>query len=110
MDIYSLFFFFFQAEDGIRALLVTGVQTCALPISAGLRDEDEPDAHGVDLWACNVQPWRAWCDLQTQWRVGMGGATGLDYAAALAVLRAVHGLRGEALRDTFDLVRAAELV
>src|SRR6267378_209573 len=27
-------FFFFQAEDGIRALYVTGVQTCALPISA----------------------------------------------------------------------------
>src|SRR5216683_4519798 len=27
------FFFFFQAEDGIRDLIVTGVQTCALPIS-----------------------------------------------------------------------------
>src|SRR2546427_4790222 len=28
-----LSFFFFQAEDGIRDLTVTGVQTCALPIS-----------------------------------------------------------------------------
>src|SRR2546430_15365425 len=28
----SLIFFFFQAEDGIRDLTVTGVQTCALPI------------------------------------------------------------------------------
>src|SRR3989441_12630315 len=28
-----LFFFFFQAEDGIRDKLVTGVQTCALPIA-----------------------------------------------------------------------------
>src|SRR2546421_2100662 len=27
---YLLFFFFFQAEDGIRDLIVTGVQTCAL--------------------------------------------------------------------------------
>src|SRR2546428_7453383 len=27
-----LCFFFFQAEDGIRDLIVTGVQTCALPI------------------------------------------------------------------------------
>src|SRR2546429_7806467 len=27
-------FFFFQAEDGIRDVAVTGVQTCALPISA----------------------------------------------------------------------------
>src|SRR5205823_11853748 len=29
------FVFFFQAEDGIRDKLVTGVQTCALPISSG---------------------------------------------------------------------------
>src|SRR2546422_7426123 len=31
-------FFFFQAEDGIRDVAVTGVQTCALPISG--RDSD----------------------------------------------------------------------
>src|SRR5690349_22511016 len=31
---FLFFFFFFQAEDGIRDLYVTGVQTCALPISA----------------------------------------------------------------------------
>src|SRR5215210_1786161 len=30
-----LIFFFFQAEDGIRDTSVTGVQTCALPISCG---------------------------------------------------------------------------
>src|SRR5258708_9936204 len=30
---YVYLFFFFQAEDGIRDDLVTGVQTCALPIS-----------------------------------------------------------------------------
>src|SRR2546430_11017591 len=29
---HVFFFFFFQAEDGIRDLTVTGVQTCALPI------------------------------------------------------------------------------
>src|SRR2546429_1322443 len=33
------FFFFFQAEDGIRDVAVTGVQTCALPIYL-LRDRD----------------------------------------------------------------------
>src|SRR5438874_7311767 len=34
--VYTFFsiFFFFQAEDGIRDLYVTGVQTCALPISS----------------------------------------------------------------------------
>src|SRR2546430_3604186 len=31
-DWCELFCFFFQAEDGIRDLTVTGVQTCALPI------------------------------------------------------------------------------
>src|SRR2546426_3807809 len=31
---FFLFFFFFQAEDGIRDYKVTGVQTCALPISS----------------------------------------------------------------------------
>src|SRR5947207_11396117 len=34
MFFFYLFFFFFQAEDGIRDHCVTGVQTCALPISA----------------------------------------------------------------------------
>src|SRR3989475_6562465 len=39
MDVYtsSYCFFFFQAEDGIRDLTVTGVQTCALPISGARR-------------------------------------------------------------------------
>src|SRR3989454_6637744 len=37
-NVYFLFFFF-QAEDGIRDYKVTGVQTCALPISAPV----EPD-------------------------------------------------------------------
>src|SRR2546421_1611595 len=32
-SLYDSSFFFFQAEDGIRDLIVTGVQTCALPIS-----------------------------------------------------------------------------
>src|SRR4030043_1730464 len=32
MNVCLLFFFFFQAEDGIRDVAVTGVQTCALPI------------------------------------------------------------------------------
>src|SRR3712207_8461552 len=33
MFFYNFVFFFFQAEDGIRDIGVTGVQTCALPIS-----------------------------------------------------------------------------
>src|SRR6266568_9688568 len=50
----SYIFFFFQAEDGIRGGTVTGVQTCALPISALEGDDGEllrvgrPGAGGVD--------------------------------------------------------------
>src|SRR5256885_12274144 len=36
------FMFLFQAEDGIRDYKVTGVQTCALPISIILIDSDLP--------------------------------------------------------------------
>src|SRR2546429_4297474 len=56
-------FFFFQAEDGIRDVAVTGVQTCALPISPVMRSDydtvSESDritgaiagvrAHGYDI-------------------------------------------------------------
>src|SRR5438067_13690028 len=45
-------FFFFQAEDGIRRRNVTGVQTCALPISSSIspapagRNRGRPPAPG----------------------------------------------------------------
>src|SRR5205809_5836634 len=40
--------FFFQAEDGIRDVAVTGVQTCALPISQrACIAEDRADAQNV---------------------------------------------------------------
>src|SRR5690606_40261116 len=39
--------FFFQAEDGIRDFHVTGVQTCALPISLSSAEVDELIAEGV---------------------------------------------------------------
>src|SRR5256884_7670776 len=43
-DFVDLFFFFFQAEDGIRDVAVTGVQTCALPI---YKAREEHDARGA---------------------------------------------------------------
>src|SRR5438046_10395093 len=53
MSDLCFFFFFFQAEDGIRDWSVTGVQTCALPISSGLAYDGrvKPDvvAPGVAL-------------------------------------------------------------
>src|SRR5438093_5396340 len=42
---FFFFFFFFQAEDGIRDWSVTGVQTCALPISAPVRRRGHARVH-----------------------------------------------------------------
>src|SRR2546430_5019305 len=42
-------FFFFQAEDGIRDLTVTGVQTCALPI---LFNDFVDDCRGLNIVMC----------------------------------------------------------
>src|SRR5256885_3870002 len=40
-SLIRIFIFFFQAEDGIRDYKVTGVQTCALPISSDLAQRNE---------------------------------------------------------------------
>src|SRR6266498_2265018 len=49
-------FFFFQAEDGIRDADVTGVQTCALPISA----TDAGECTRIVTWYANGVASRAW--------------------------------------------------
>src|SRR3989449_1668082 len=57
---WFLLFFFFQAEDGIRDVAVTGVQTCALPILArgGALEPAERRVgcvgHGAILLASNL--------------------------------------------------------
>src|SRR5256886_9404557 len=65
-------FFFFQAEDGIRDLTVTGVQTCALPIWHGrcghLHPGRAPGEHRgaerPDLWRPEVDAVRHWLRLE----------------------------------------------
>src|SRR6266496_6189586 len=47
MRLNGYFFFFFQAEDGIRDLYVTGVQTCALPICLGEQRGRHLEAEGA---------------------------------------------------------------
>src|SRR5256885_6583253 len=49
---HSVLFFFFQAEDGIRDYKVTGVQTCALPIS-----KEVPPAHLGDTVGLFLIAW-----------------------------------------------------
>ena len=53
--VFVLFVFFFQAEDGIRDIGVTGVQTCALPIYCPVQGESKT-LICLTLW----KPWATW--------------------------------------------------
>src|SRR5256884_7950688 len=66
------FFFFFQAEDGIRDVAVTGVQTCALPITF------ERSAPGT--W----KSWKRSCELNP---VGMPSAMKLANSVSVPLPR-----------------------
>ena len=73
-------------------------------LAAGSADAAEV----VYLWPCNVIAWQCWSSVQTQWRHGMGGATGLDYAGVRAYLDEL-GYVGEERRALFSGICAAEL-
>lgn len=40
----------------------------------------------VEVWPENWQAWSIFCQVSTQWRIGMGGPTGLDYGAIYPLL------------------------
>lgn len=61
-----------------------------------------------EVWPDNYQAVSTFIELQTQWRVsGMGSATGLDYVAALAVIRELELEKDEA-RELFADIRVME--
>jgi hypothetical protein len=74
---------------------------------------DDPDAPDVApsevfyLWPENVEPWSLWHGVQTQWRIGISGATGLDYQGVSAYLDRL-GLEPQEHREMFDLLQACE--
>lgn len=45
-----------------------------------------------EVWECNKKSWLLFLAMQTQWRVGMNGATGLDYTVLPIVARQI-GIR-----------------
>lgn len=76
--------------------------------------DDEPPPlspeNVIHLWPDNLPAWNCWHALQTQWRIGMAGATGLDYTGVLAYLERIEGLTGSDLREQFELMQACEAV
>src|SRR6266436_4540878 len=67
----SFFVFFFQAEDGIRDVAVTGVQTCALPILEGHRREPASSS-----WDVAQRAGRGTTQVTRQDRASCGGRRG----------------------------------
>src|SRR5438128_10632465 len=71
---------FFQAEDGIRAATVTGVQTCALPISrragrSGTGPRTRPPRRVAARAPGNYEIGRASCRERVEVSVGAGAGT-----------------------------------
>ena len=58
------------------------------------------------LWPDNLRAWQHWLAVQTQWRTGMGGATGMDYAGVRAYLQLQVHRKHQ--REVFDGIRACE--
>src|SRR2546429_476156 len=76
----DVYFFFFQAEDGIRDVAVTGVQTCALPIFYGRKEIFDTGAHyGLDGefaaklryvgYVCEKEPYRSQNEMRNELQV-----------------------------------------
>lgn len=61
----------------------------------------------TEVFPENWQPLEVFAAMQTQWRTGMGGATGLDYAA-LPTVEVRCGVRKKQRRDVFEALRVLE--
>src|SRR5256886_17168068 len=107
---YDICFFFFQAEDGIRDLTVTGVQTCALPIFAITGVGSELDKHAEkNGWLARFPMWD-WVGGRTSVMSAVGlvpmALEGFDIDKFLAGAAAM----GERTRTTDFLQEAGHLL
>src|SRR2546427_3135150 len=112
-------FFFLKAEDGIRDLTVTGVQTCALPISVAdplpLTMATTPASialPGVALPPTRTRPWYldVWVQMLRRKPLGSAGAVIVVVMLAAAVLADVivpYGYAQTSLRGRFIVMDPA---
>ena len=60
------------------------------------------------LWPECVDAWGLWQRIQTQWRVGMAGRDGLDYAGLCAYLHEVERIKPRKFAEVFAFLQAME--
>lgn len=72
-------------------------------------DQDDASVPEVYyLWPCNVYAWHLWHQVQTQWRIGPEGRTGLDYPGVGFYLREVAGVKPRYFPEVFGCLQAME--
>src|SRR5207302_10257541 len=81
---YCMSFFFFQAEDGIRDFHVTGVQTCALPISRTAPENSSTQRNHETSWP----PAKGNCSTASICQTAWGCCAACRCAAGLQIGRA----------------------
>lgn len=85
-----------------------GTPSAAELAALGLTQEDlAQDEDDVLVWPCNWPAVQLMSALATQWRIGMGGATGLDYGALPAVFE-LTGVPHEERKARFEELRIME--
>lgn len=72
----------------------------------GLKLEEIP-AEEVEVWDVNWPSFSVFYNMSTQWRVGMGGATGLDYSALLATAKML-GYKNKEIQEMFSDIQVME--
>lgn len=75
--------------------------------ASGYEPEDFEDEE-FEVWPENWPVFNLFFDVQTQWRVAMGGPIGLDYPAVFATMDRLYRDTGEAERD--DLFRDLRVI
>lgn len=73
----------------------------------GLVAEGRPEPEPVEMWPENEVPAMVFSAMQTQWRFGLQGATGLDYTAMPAVM-GLAGVKKKHRADVFSAVQVME--
>lgn len=67
----------------------------------------EPDPP-IYLWPCNLPVWQLWQCVQTQWRTGMAGRTGLDYAGVIRYLERFGRIAKREQAAAFECLQVME--
>lgn len=66
------------------------------------------DVEPIEVWPENEAAVDVYCAMRTQWRVGFGGALGLDYNALPTVLK-LTGQKRETWPELFEAIRVLEV-